>query len=352
MAEPGVTPQHDPERYQPGWVNRWVEQIERLPLPYWVYYLGLAVAIVGVQSWIKWYDGTLPAGSFFLPLLLFSCAGVYALALMHSLIRRVPEALERLRPALKEDDTTYSKLLYHLAHAPAFPVLLATLAGLIVGAVLQTWLMRPFLPTFKLSTTPTSTLFDGTLFVLTWGVLGAGLYSLLHFLRGINQIYLQHTQVNLFQPQPLYALSGLASRAALGIALYNLPWITFTPGASNVPAIVVLTLIFQFMAAAVFFVPLLGVHRILLEDKYQRQQVAGKKLQYVLEQIHQKMDSGDTSGIDALQKLLGLLQTEQGTLEKAPTWPWNPETMRLVITAIGVPMLVWLIQRALNRFGL
>ncbi|HEU4742479.1 MAG TPA: hypothetical protein VFS50_12875 [Meiothermus sp.] len=352
MAEPGVLVQHELEPYRPGWVNRWVAWVERLPLPYWVYYLGLAIAIVGVQNWIKWYDGTLPPGSFFLPLILFSCAGVYALALMHSLIRRVPETLERLRPALKGDEAAYLKLLYRLANAPALPVLLATLAGLALGAVLQSWLLRPVLPIFKLSVTPTSTVFDGTLFILTWGVLGAGLYSLLHFLRGISQIYLEHTEVNLFQPQPLYSLSGLASRAALGVALYNLPWITLTPGASNVPAIVVLTLIFQFMAAAVFFVPLLGVHQLLLEDKYRRQQIVGKKLQYVLEQIHQKMDSGDASGIDPLQKLLSLLQTEQSTLEKAPTWPWNPETMRLVITAIGVPMLVWLIQRALNRFGL
>jgi hypothetical protein len=46
-----------------------------------------------------------------------------------------------------------------------------------------------------------------------------------------------------------------------------------------------------------------------------------------------------------------LLQTEQTTLEKAPTWPWHPETIRVVLTAIAIPMLVWLAQRVLERVG-
>lgn len=350
MAESLVAPS-PPLPYHPGWINRLMVWVDRLPFPYWLFYAGLAGAIVLAQHTIKWNDGTLPKGNIDLPLVLFASVGVYALGLMHHLNRRIPSAMQTLRPIYTGDEATFQRLVYQLSTAAALPVFVATLAGMASGYALQTWLMHPVLPLFKLSTTPISTVFDGTLLVLTWGVLGAGVYGLIDFLQTIAYAY-KHTDVNLFQPQPLYSLSGLASRAAIGIAFYNLPWITLTPGASQVPAIVALTFGFQLLALATFVWPLLGVHTQLLEDKHRRQQQSGKKLQFVLQQIHHKIETGDGSGLDTLQKQLGLLQIEQTTLDKAPTWPWHPETIRVVITAIAIPMAVWLAQRGLERFGL
>lgn len=337
--------------YPPGWVNLLVDWVEKRASPYWMFYLFLGLFIIVLQAWIKWSDGSVPRGSFDLPLVLFAGAGVYALALMHHLIRMVPNAMVKMRPAISESSESYRALVYKMTYAQALPVLVATLAGIAFGLYLNYLLQRASTPVLKLATSPVSAAFDGILMVFTWGVLGAGVYSLFYLLGSINNIYLHHTRINIFAAQPLYAPAGLASRAALGIALYNLPWMVLTPGASSVPAIVGLTMLFQVIAAAVFVVPLFGAHQLLLDDKNRRQQTANAKFEILIKDLHQKVDSGDSTNIDALQKTMALVQLEQTTLDKTPTWPWNPETMRIVISAILVPMLIWLAQRLLGRLG-
>lgn len=174
------------------------------------------------------------------------------------------------------------------------------------------------------------------------------MFCLLHLLFTINDIYLNHTRILIFQQQPLYALSGLAARSALGVAVYALLWIVLTPGVNASPVVLGTVAFMQLLAAATFIVPLLGVHGLLLREKHQLQEIVGGKLQNVLGDIHQHMEEGNASGVEGLQKMMNVLQSELGTLEKVPTWPWHPETIRLVATAILLPMLVWISQRVLS----
>jgi hypothetical protein len=47
--------------------------------------------------------------------------------------------------------------------------------------------------------------------------------------------------------------------------------------------------------------------------------------------------------------LLSLI-AERELLEKTPTWPWEPGTPVAVITALLLPVGLFLIQRMLERF--
>jgi hypothetical protein len=40
---------------------------------------------------------------------------------------------------------------------------------------------------------------------------------------------------------------------------------------------------------------------------------------------------------------------EHRTLEAVSTWPWQPETLRGILVAVLLPLLVWLLQRVLSR---
>lgn len=338
--------------YSPSWINRLNAWVERLPGPYWPYYIGFAVLTFAALTAIKWADGTYPVGTFYLPHALFACAGVYTLALVHWLVHGIPGVLERMRSVLRGGEAEYLNLLYRLSTSPAKPVALGTLLGAAWGFLLQLFFLSPVMGVLKLSLSPFAAWFDGTLLVLTWATLGGAVFCLLHLLRTINDIYLNHTRILIFQQQPLYALSGLAARSALGVAVYALLWIVLTPGVNASPVVLGTVAFMQLLAAGTFILPLLGVHALLLREKHQLQELVGGKLQNVLSDIHQRMENGDTAGIDGQQKLMGVLQSELGTLEKAPTWPWHPETIRLVITAILLPMLIWLGQRFLGKlFG-
>jgi hypothetical protein len=66
-------------------------------------------------------------------------------------------------------------------------------------------------------------------------------------------------------------------------------------------------------------------------------------------QVHAKLDASDLTNIDGLNKAMTSLTIEHDTLARIPTWPWQPETPRILFTAVMVPVVLWLLQRILER---
>jgi hypothetical protein len=48
---------------------------------------------------------------------------------------------------------------------------------------------------------------------------------------------------------------------------------------------------------------------------------------------------------------VGALVKEQDALDKISTWPWEPEAVRGVGTALLLPIVLWLVTRVLERLG-
>jgi hypothetical protein len=349
MDAPAMTQQNETLPFRASWMNRLNTLIEKFPQPFWMYYLSFALLIFMVITATKWADGAYPTGTFYLPHALFAGAAAYTLGLIHWLVRGIPNSFKLMRPVLKNDEANFDELLYRLSNAPSTPVLLGSFLGLLWGIFLQQVLLKPLMTTLKLSTSPLSSIVDSCVLALTWVVLGGGIVCLIHLLRTINLIYLSYTHIQLFQPQPLYTLSNLAGRSALGVAIYALLWVALTPGTANAPAILGMLLFIEGLAAATFLIPLVGVHQLLLSEKHQLQESVGKRLHRIMAEIHDRIESGDTTGIDFLQKQMSILQTQQAILEKAPTWPWHPDTVRLVATSILIPVLVFIAQRMLGQ---
>jgi hypothetical protein len=55
------------------------------------------------------------------------------------------------------------------------------------------------------------------------------------------------------------------------------------------------------------------------------------------------------STADALNKTLASLVVERELLAKIPTWPWQPGALTGFLTALLLPIILWLIQRILER---
>jgi len=333
--------------YRAGWINHLVASIERLPGPFWGYYLGLGVLLTASYTLIKWRDGAYAEGQLFIPHLLFAGAAPYTLYISHLMIRTGYTALARMRPVLTEEGEHYALLAYRLTQTPALPSAVASLAGLGLGYLLWRVYLPPYNEALKLSSN-TIAGFEALLLFATMSVIAAGVYQLISQLRAIN--YITHaTQINLFGPQPLYSLTYLALRGATSVALYTLMLALGAPQVSSAPIILLIIFGMQALAAATFFLPLLGVHRKLLEEKQLLQEHVGQRMQNALRELHSKADAGDGSAIESQLKILNGLQAEMGIIEKTSTWPWHPETMRLVATAIILPMIVYVAQKFFGK---
>ena len=66
-------------------------------------------------------------------------------------------------------------------------------------------------------------------------------------------------------------------------------------------------------------------------------------------ELLRRMDEGRLEGMGDLSEAIASLETEQNVLKGIPTWPWQPETVRSLITALLLPLGLWVAQYVLQR---
>ena len=48
--------------------------------------------------------------------------------------------------------------------------------------------------------------------------------------------------------------------------------------------------------------------------------------------------------MSGLNSAIASLELEKQALESIPTWPWSPETVRILVTAVLLPLGLWIVQ--------
>lgn len=61
------------------------------------------------------------------------------------------------------------------------------------------------------------------------------------------------------------------------------------------------------------------------------------------------MDRGDLARADGLNKQLASMLQQREVLATLRTWPWSTGTLRAVITAILLPIVLFIVQSLLSR---
>ena len=335
--------------YAPSWIDRFTALIDRLPGPIWSYYLGIGLVLLLVQAIVLWMEGAFPIGTL-VPIQGF-LAGVIAfwLVLLHYLDERAGAALVTLRPALKASEEEYRRLCYQVTTLPARPTLLTSLAILISFIVAEHVIFRNLPSSFDaLATSPLSWALLFFIYRLLWWTFGTFIYHTIHQLRVINRILTRHTRINLFRMKPLYAFSSVTALTAVSLTVIPYGWAAIN-GTLSDPIAIGMTLPFTILAFASFVWPLLGLHRLLVEEQERLLGEASLRFEAAIAELHQRMDSGKLEGMTDMNMAIASLELEQSALNRIPTWPWQPETVRWLVTALVLPLGLWIIQFVLQR---
>ncbi|HEU4741639.1 MAG TPA: hypothetical protein VFS50_08615 [Meiothermus sp.] len=339
------------QAYAASWANWLISRWDALGMLFWLPYLGLLVLLALAATLAKWWDGSLAVGQF-LPLQILAASYVpWGLLLIRYLIRAAQEALENIQPILGASETDYQELRYQLSVAPALSTLVATLIGAGFGMFYWLVIMQPVHPFILWGSSSLSLMIDLGVAFLIWAVLGTLFFIGLRQSRLLQQIYTRIEQINLMLPQPLYALSNYTVVAAVGGTLINYVWfvVVSLTIAHTAPTITAVSLGLEAIIVMVFVLPLWSIHILLLEEKRRLQGLLNERLRKVTADLHQIIDEGLLERIDPVQKALSSIQIQQAVLDRASTWPWQPETFRILSTAIAAPLLIWLVQRILSR---
>ena len=102
-------------------------------------------------------------------------------------------------------------------------------------------------------------------------------------------------------------------------------------------------------ALASFALPMVGVHHVLAGEKERLLEGIADRLHSAGDELHRRIDAGKYKGMDELNKALAGLEIERNMIVAMPTWPWHPETLRTLLAALLLPLVVWLTQILLQR---
>ena len=339
--------------YAPSIVDGLTDWVRRLPIPSWLFYVAVAVVSLLLIASFKWLDGSYPVSIVTWQLILSAATFPYALAMLHYLDNSAKEALDDFRPAMQIDEAQFRKLEYQFTTLPARPALIAAGIGALYGVTFPLYASPEEIERMGFFTSLPTAIFG--VFELALGYASAGLllYHSVRQLRMVSRTYTTHARIDLFNLAPVHALSRLAARTAIGIAIITYAWafVNFEGGEVQAGASSIFEAVISSIILVIIFIwPLLGARRLLREAKAKARTEAQQQFKATVAELHRRREAGDFGEMAGINEALDGLMKEQSVLEKISTWPWQPETLRGVGTAILLPIAVWAITRLLERF--
>jgi hypothetical protein len=202
----------------------------------------------------------------------------------------------------------------------------------------------------NVSTSTPSAVFNTIIhYLVNLGTASAAAYFSIHRLRVVSHIYTTYTRIRLFELGPLYGLARLSAYS--GIAYLFYVYVLYATAPFVFYNWLGIALFLGLIGMAIFCLiwPVLGIHRLLLDEKARQLLKNARRLETTLEDLHSRLEAGKLEDMDKLNNAIAALQTERKALKEAPTWPWSPETQRGVIAAVILPLGIWVAQKVLER---
>lgn len=342
-SNPAFTPP-----YPPSWIDRFTRRVARLPGPDWLFYLGLWLVLFVLLTAIQWSAASLRFGAFRSFHLVVTAAGPLLLLLSRHLNLTATGALARARPLLTLNEAEYQALAYRFTTLPFGAAIVAGLLSLL-SPLLDLLDPSAFFQESQVAQTPLSMAMTLALTVFIAFSEGAVLYQLYRQTRLVSFIHHSCVRVDLFQLSPLYGFSRLTSQASLVLMLLAGAFYLAQPSLIENQSNVLLLFMGTFISIAIFILPLVGAHNRIAAEKERMLAETKQRIKAVIEKHHQAIDREEWSAAEQAKSTLAGLDNEQQLLGRIPTWPWQPETPRLIITALLMPIILFTLQYFIQR---
>ena len=332
--------------YSPSWIDRFTAWLDSSRLPYPVVIVFLYLLYVFVSHIFEWIYKGRPWGSLSYELFVFSLFTAEVLFFFRFIDQDAESALEQFRPLLSVSSDGFETLRYRLTVLPARPIMIVTLIGILFGVFMgystQVFLSGPA----QLS------------IVLLWDILGflipdvfalVFVYRMVVQMRTVNRLYASAAEFDLFNLSPVYALSTHTAKISFILVFMVYSNLLLAPGSIRIPSNLITTIVISIIAFAAFLLPLRGVNRRLASEKTKMLSEINSRIKEAFSRLENDFDNSNLRQMDALGKAISNLQNQKAFLEAIPTWPWKPATLRGFVSAMVLPIVIWLVQQILDR---
>jgi len=335
-----------PQPYPPSFVDRLIDGVQRLPIPYGLTYLALFVLTSLAVHVAVWIEGWAAAYTF-IPIALAYPLWLWGpLAIMTYLDALSPRALSDFSPLLNLSPDALARLRYELTTMPARPVLISSLFWSIVYLLINS-LSAPLFAANNVGPIVLAAMISSGF--VSFSIGSAIYYHSLRQLRLVHKTVRTVKQFDLFQLGPVYAFSAVTSRTAIAwVLLLSATQLVFPVQLNPVPAL--LLLVGQIvLAIAAFALPLRIVNERLTAEKRRLLAEANQRLKTTLARLHRCIDENELSQVTQLNSAITGLNAERDLLAKIPTWPWRAGMLSGFLSAVVLPIIMFLVQLVIRN---
>lgn len=334
--------------YPPSWVDRLTQRITRLPGPDWLYYAGLWFVLFSLHTTVQWREGSYPLGTFNPFHLVVTASAPVLLLLNRHLNLTAANALAKARPLLTLNKVEFEVLAYRFTTLPFRAALGVSLLPLL-SPLLDIFKPLAFFEDAQVALTPLSVAMTLALTTLVAVCVGAVLYQMYRQTRMVSQVYRTCVQVDLFHLSPLYGFSRLTSQAALALIVLASAYYFAEPSLLEDVDNVLILILGTLISCGVFILPLVGAHNRILAEKERMLAETTKRIAIAIDKLHRAIDEEDWPLAEQVRSTLTGLESEQQLVGRIATWPWQPETPRLILTALLLPIVLFVVQYLIQR---
>lgn len=319
--------------------------MERQPLPGWLAYpLLIALAIAGTYVLTRAIGWGTPLSY----IALIGAQVVYPLALTHYANGVARDAFNRFRPLLPPN-TDSEAIVRELTTVPAGGTWIAAFVGAAIGGLSIAALGEQGYARFGgvASTAP----YMAVVLMLTGLTFGAMSYRIFRQVRTVVRLHQEARNVDPLRPYPAHAFARLTAVLGLGLVVVTFAWsaIDIEQQIAN-PSFLLASVATVVLGGALFVAPLWGMHQRLVAERFRLLDEISERLERVTREIHARAAALDVRDADALNKLADALIAERDLVYRTSTWPWERGTASTFATALGAPIVLFLMTRLLDRF--
>ena len=339
-------PQLENKPYKPNFLHVFFDWLDRLPLPAWVSLLLLFPVVGLAQHLVAYGRGYLNPGEFNFDL---GTAGYWLLSgplLFIWAMKGGRQAWIDIQPLVSSDkEEHFARMYYEFFTVPKWGGTVALLIGGLTGL----WMgfadkaVAPAVD-YAFAELRLSTWVIGSAFIILT------LYQLIRQLNIIQNLYTRVAKVDIFKPQLLYGFPKYTATFGVAIFFYiYLAPVMLDPTAYASNASYGALVLIVPLALAMFYLPLAGMHNRLLNEKEALMAEVGGRIRTILRDIHRAaFDKKDFDNTNSMIAVHSILLKEKDVIEDLSTWPWRPGTLRGLVSAILLPVILSILRDVIS----
>jgi hypothetical protein len=186
-------------------------------------------------------------------------------------------------------------------------------------------------------------------FVLGYAAGGVSAVLLVRWAWLVSRIHGLAAAIDPFDPGPTHAFSRLTG--LLGLTTLVVVYYSFSVNAGNqvgnIPSLAFLASA-MVLGTGAFVVPLWGIHQRLAREKERLVREVESRTSAVTSELYARIDAGDLAATEVVEPALVSLGAVRQRIAALPTWPWSPQLFRGFVSALVLPIAVFVVTRLIG----